>query len=133
MIPFRQDDLFKREFVVSDSIYSGFIAVFNDKNPLHADDRFAIKKGFKGRVMHGNILNGFLSFFIGECLPTKDVIIHSQEIVFKNAVYLDDRLDFEAQVIGVFESVQAVEFKFSFKNDAAKVVAKGKFQIGLLT
>ena len=133
MIPFRQDDLFKREFVVSDSIYNGFIAVFNDKNPLHTDEGFATNKGFKRRVMHGNILNGFLSFFIGECLPTKDVIIHSQEIVFKNAVYLNDRLDFEAQVIGVFESVQAVEFKFSFKNDAAKVVAKGKFQIGLLT
>ena len=117
----------------NDSIYNGFIAVFNDKNPLHTDERFATNKGFKGKVMHGNILNGFLSFFIGECLPTKDVIIHSQEIVFKNAVYLNDRLDFEAQVTGVFESVQAVEFKFSFKNDSAKVVAKGKFQIGLLT
>ena len=82
--------------------------------------------------MHGNILNGFLSFFIGERLPTKDVIIHSQEIQFKNAVYLNDELQFNAEVIGIYESVNAIEFKYSFKNKTAKIVAKGKFQIGVL-
>ena len=34
--------------------------------------------------------------------------------------------------VGVFESVDVIEFKFSFKNADALVVAKGKFQIGLI-
>lgn len=82
--------------------------------------------------MHGNILNGFLSYFIGECLPTKDVIIHTQEIQFKNAVYLNDTLKFKAEIIGVYESVNVIEFKYNFINKDRQIIAKGKIQIGLL-
>ena len=129
---FKVDDKYEHTFKVSDEVYEGFIDVFKDTNPLHTDEAFARAKGFKGRVMHGNILNGFLSYFLGECLPDKNVIIHSQEIQFKNAVYLNDELSFEAKVIGVFESVNAIEFKFVFKNIDNKVVSKGQIQIGLL-
>jgi len=129
---FNEGDKFTQHFTISDETYNGFIALFRDQNPLHTNEEFAQNKGFKGRVMHGNILNGFLSYFIGECLPTKDVIIHSQEIQFKNAVYLNDKLEFNAVITGFYESVKAIEFKFDFKNADAKVVAKGKIQIGLL-
>jgi len=129
---FHIDDKFERRFTVSETVYSGFIAIFKDTNPLHTNEAFAIDKGFKGRVMHGNILNGFLSYFIGECLPDKNVIIHSQQIQFKNPVYLNDELLFDAKIINVSESVGAIEFKFTFKNADGKVVAKGEIQIGLL-
>jgi 3-hydroxybutyryl-CoA dehydratase len=121
---------FKESFNVSEFIYNGFIDLFKDTNPLHTDEAFAIEKGFKGRVMHGNILNGFLSYFIGECLPTKDVIIHSQEIQYKLPVYLHDQLQFKATVTDIFESVNVIEFKFEFRNNDAKVVAKGIIKIG---
>ena len=129
---FKVDDTFAAQFLVSNEVYNGFIEIFNDKNPLHTNHQFATSKGFQSVVIHGNILNGFLSYFIGECLPTKDVIIHSQEIQFKNAVYLNDKLEFNAKISGVYESVKAVEFKFDFKNSDGKTVAKGKFQIGIL-
>jgi 3-hydroxybutyryl-CoA dehydratase len=129
---FKTGDSFTQQFVVSDETYLGFIHLFKDKNPLHTSTEFAMNKGFKGAVMHGNILNGYLSYFIGECLPTKNVIIHSQEIQFKNPVYLNDKLDFKAEIIGFYESVGVVEFKFDFKNSDSKVAAKGKIQIGLL-
>jgi len=132
MHEFKIDDKFKETFIVDDKVYEGFIQVFKDTNPLHTDEQFAISHGFSGRVMYGNILNGFLSYFIGECLPVKNVIIHSQEIQFKNAIYLNDELLFEANIIGIYESVNAIEFKFTFKNKESKVMAKGKIQIGLL-
>ncbi len=128
---FNIGESFEESFIVSEEIYNGFIQIFKDTNPLHTNENFAIDKGFKGKVMHGNILNGFLSYFIGECLPTKNLIIHSQEIQYKNAVYLNDILLFKAEIIGVYESVKAVEFKFDFKNKFSKTVAKGKIQIGL--
>lgn len=124
------NQIFELKFNVTESIYLGFIQNFQDKNPLHTNENFAISKGFKSKVMHGNILNGFLSYFIGEALPSKDVIIHSQEIQYKNPVYLNDNLVFKAQVSGVYESVKAIEFKFKFINNELKVVAKGKIQIG---
>ena len=129
---FNLGDSFEERFIVSDETYYGFIQIFKDTNPLHTSKDYAVDKGFNGKVMHGNILNGFLSYFIGECLPRKNVVIHSQEIQFKNAVYLNDELLFNAEIIGIYDSVNAIEFKYNFKNKDVKIVAKGKFQIGLL-
>jgi acyl dehydratase len=126
------NDEFKESFIVSKKIHQDFIQLSQDRNPLHTNDDFALSKGFKKIVMHGNILNAFLSYFIGECLPSKDVIIHSQDIQFKNPVYLDDKLNFTATVTGVFKSVNAIEFKYFFRNLQSKVVAKGKIQIGII-
>jgi 3-hydroxybutyryl-CoA dehydratase len=119
-------------FQVTELVYNSFLAAFKDHNPLHTNNEFALEKGFTSKVMHGNILNGFVSYFIGECLPTKNVIIHAQQIQFNNPVYLNDTLTFEATVAEIFESVNAVEFKFVFKNKDLKNVAKGKVQIGML-
>ena len=129
---FKTGDLFIEIFVVTDKTYSGFIQLFKDENPLHTNEQFAKEKGFRGKVMHGNILNGFISYFIGECLPTKNVIIHSQEIQYKIPIYLNDKLKLEAKVMGIYESVNAVELKYNFTNSASKTVAKGKVQTGLL-
>ena len=129
---FKENEHFEETLTVSEKLYQGFIDLFKDNNPLHTDESFAKKVGFKGRVMHGNILNGFISYFVGECLPTKRVIIHSQEIKFNSAVYVNDELFFKASVSGIYESVNAVEFKFEFRNLINKVVAKGNFQIGIL-
>jgi len=129
---FKEGEKFQHVFVLSENIQNQFILMFNDKNPLHTNSEFAKDKGFQDKVMHGNILNGFLSYFIGECLPTKNVIIHTQNIEYKKPVYMGESLQFFAEVNGVFESVSAVEFKYNFKNSFNKIVAKGKFQIGIL-
>jgi acyl dehydratase len=118
---FEVGQTYREKFCVSAKTYNGFIRIFRDKNLLHTNEEFAMRKGFKSVVMHGNILNGFLSYFVGECLPTKNVIIHTQEIQFKNPVYLNDILNFSAQVVGFFESVNVVEFKFQFTKQSQSI------------
>lgn len=125
-------DKYHETFSVSPELYEGFVQLFKDRNPLHTDEAFAQGKGFSGKVMHGNILGGFLSYFIGESLPDKNVIIHSQEIKYKHAVYLNDELQLQAVVSDRSESTNTVEFRFEFRNAASQLVAKGKFQIGIL-
>lgn len=132
MMPFSTGEIFTRKFIVTSSVYQGFIRTFEDRNPLHTDKDYATSMGFKNIVMHGNILNGFISYFIGECLPSKNVIIHSQEINFSGPVYMGDILTFEAKVDSIHESVNAVTFDFIFRNELNKKVAKGCFQIGVL-
>lgn len=127
-----QGTSFQHEFAVSESVYQGFLAVFNDRNPLHTDEAFAQQKGFRSVVMHGNILNGFLSYFIGECLPTKDVVIHKQEIKFHRPVYMGDRVTLEAKIDEVSEALGVRAFKFKFYNQEREMVAVGRIQIGLL-
>ena len=125
-------DKFTRKFDVSKEVYQGFIETFQDRNPLHTDDEFANTFGFREKVMHGNILNGFVSCFVGEGLPIKNVVIQSQSIQFALPVYMNDQLEFYAEIKEYFESVYAYCFGFYFKNQFGKKVARGEIQIGLI-
>jgi len=129
---FKLDENYNHEFTVTLDVYQQFQLCSNDRNPLHTNVDFAKSKGFTDKVMYGNILNAFLSFFVGECLPIKNVIIHSQEIAFRNPVYLNEKLEFEAKVSGIFEAVNTIEFKYKFTKPDGKIAAKGLIQIGLL-
>ena len=68
-------DNYYSEFTISSKIYEGFIKIFNDNNPMHVNTDFAKNYGFNEKVMHGNILNGFISYFVGEQLPEKNIVI----------------------------------------------------------
>ena len=127
----KKGDKFETGFIVDDFVYNGFIDLFKDKNPLHTDAAFAKAKGFKAPVMHGNILNGFLSYFIGECLPEKNVIIYYQEIKYLHPVYKNERLILVAEVEDIFESVNQAEINFFFENNDKLKIAKGKINIGI--
>lgn len=125
----QKGDEFSVSFKVSASVYEGFVNVFKDKNPLHTNLSFAQGHGFDSIVMHGNILGGFLSYFIGECLPVKDIIIISQEINYKKPVYFDDNLILKSVISDYFESVSIFEFKYHFENAKGLRVARGKISI----
>jgi 3-hydroxybutyryl-CoA dehydratase len=125
-------DTFTCQFAVNSEVYNGFISLFKDANPLHTNSKFAIEKGFSDRVMHGNILNGFLSYFIGECLPIKDILIQTQDIKFSNPVYLNDQLTLHAEIKEIYESVNSIDIKYYFENQDKVKVARGNVQIGLL-
>ncbi len=81
--------------------------------------------------MHGNILNCFLSHFVGECLPLENVMIFAQNQI-SQPVYLDDQLQLIACVEDFFESVKMLVFKFYFTNQKGLKVATGKIQIGVI-
>jgi 3-hydroxybutyryl-CoA dehydratase len=128
----QKGDTYNLKFEVSDKIYTGFTELFRDKNPMHMDDAYARERGFRERVMYGNILNGFISFFVGECLPIKNVVLVGQDIKYAKPVYRGDVLGFEAVIDDVFESVGIVEFKYTFANAGGVKVAKGTIQVRIL-
>lgn len=117
------------EFIVDTGVYNGFKTIFKDHNILHTNQDYAQSKGFREKVMFGNILNGFVSYFVGELLPDDEILIQKQEISFHKPVYINDILSFEAVLSEVYESVNSFEFKFKFKNESG-LIAKGKVQIG---
>jgi acyl dehydratase len=130
---FKEGQIYKQTFTVTLEVYDSFQTCSQDRNPLHTDKTFAQSKGYPDRVMHGNILNAFISYFIGECLETKNVMIQSQSINFRNPVFLNDKLTFTSEIYGVHESVNTVEFKFTFANrQDGIVVANGKISISVI-
>ena len=85
--------------------------------------------------MYGNILNAFISHFVGKLLPYREVMIQSQDINFHKPVYLNDDIQLEAGIDTVSEAVNIINYKLKFKRlGGAKneLVAKGHVQIGLL-
>ena len=125
-------DKFEEFFFVSNDTYEGFIKVFNDKNPMHTDKEFAISNGFKDVVMHGNILGGYVSYFVGECLPLKNVVIISQKLSFHYPFYKEEKVKLIAEVKEIVDSVNLIDFKLKFYNEVDKLVAKGNLQIKVL-
>ena len=122
---------FKAKFLISPDIYNGFMNTFNDKNSLHINDSYAKSKGFDEKVMHGNILCGFLSTFVGELLPSKNTIIHKISIDFLKPCYLNDEINLDAEIVETYESVSTCIIDFKFSN-TRHIVAKGTLQIGLI-
>lgn len=129
---FKEMPTVTHQFVVTEDVYKGFQLCSGDMNPLHTQTDFAKSKGFPECVMYGNILNAFVSTLIGMYLPIPDVIIHSQDIQYKRPVFLNDILDAELRVDEIFESVNAVVFKFIFRNQHGQIVSKGHVQIGVI-
>ena len=125
-------DIFINHFKVSDEVYKGFLKIFEDYNPMHTDLHFSTNYGYSDILMHGNILNGFLSNFVGEKLPIKNVVIISQEIKFNKPVYLNDVLELNVEISEIYESVNVINFKYKFQNSKSMSVAKGKIQIKIL-
>ena len=123
-------------YQVTTEVYHAFQSCSGDFNPLHTDVAFAQSKGFSGCVMYGNILNAFISHFVGMLLPTSEVMIQSQDISFHKPVFLNDQISLEATVDTVSEAVGIIEYKLKFRriSDGVKpeLVAKGHVQIGLL-
>lgn len=123
-------------YKVTPEVYYSFQRTSNDYNPLHTDEAFANSKGFEGRVMYGNILNAFVSHFVGMLLPTREVMIQTQDINYHKPVYLNDAIQLEAGVETVSEAVNIINYKLKFRRiteGKSELVAKGHVQIGLLT
>ena len=123
-------------YQVTPEVYYSFQRCSNDYNPLHTDALFAKSKGFDSPVMYGNILNAFLSHFVGMLLPTREVMILSQNILFQNPIFINDEITFEAAIDNYSPTVNFIDYKFKFrriKDEKKMLIANGHIQIKLLS
>ena len=128
----KEKNIFKSKYKISKVVYDGFLNTFKDCNKLHTNLEVANRFGFTDKIMHGNILNGFLSNFIGEVLPIKNIIIYYQDINYRSPVYLNDYLILIAEASHISISTGSIEFKYNFKKEGSGIIANGKFRIGIL-
>ena len=118
-----------------EEVYKAFQIVSGDMNPLHTDASFAKSKGMQDKVMYGNILNAFVSHFVGMCLPTPELIILAQDINYHQPVYMNDEILLEAKVDDSSEAVKMVSYNltmYKVLEESKQKVAKGHIQIKLI-
>jgi NAD(P)-dependent dehydrogenase (short-subunit alcohol dehydrogenase family)/acyl dehydratase len=124
---------FEHEYRIGDDTYAQFLGAFGDLNPLHVSDRYAIGAGFSGRVMHGAIVNGFVSHFVGMVFPGRRSLLLSVDVRYAAPSYLGDQLALRATVDRVVESQRTVLLNFVIRGPAdAAVIARGRVQVKIL-
>ena len=128
---FKIGDTWNHEWVINKKLYKDFLALSNDRNPIHVNSNYAKSKGFKDKIIHGNILSCFISFFIGELLPIKDIVIISQNIKYKNEMYVNDIVKLNAILSNYSNSVNFAQFDFQFVRNKIQV-ASGDVKIKIL-
>jgi 3-hydroxybutyryl-CoA dehydratase len=120
-------------YTISAAVYEHFLAAFGDTNPLHTDDAFARRHGFPGRVMHGMILNGFVSHFVGMRFPGPGALLHVVSTQFKSPCHVGDVICIDATVTQVVEAVATLTMELVLTNVTRnRVAAKAKVQVGVL-
>ena len=122
---------------VTPEVYYSFQRCSNDFNPLHTDAAFAEKKGFSQVVVYGNVINAFVSHFVGMLLPTRDVMILSQNISFRKPVFINDDLQLDAKMEKCSEDLGLITYALKFRKIASgggknELVANGHVQISLI-
>ena len=121
-----------RRYLVTEKIYDDFLKTFKDTNPIHIDDSFARKKGFKSKVMHGAILNGFTSHFIGVCFPGRHALLQSVSMQHRAPVYLGDALWLRCRVEHKSKGTKTISLLMDwYRAGSARPVATAKVQTGM--
>jgi len=119
---------------ISDEVYAAFLNAYGDLSPLHVDDGYASSAGFRGRVMHGAILNGFISHFVGMVFPGRRSLLLSVDLRYGAPCYLGDQLVLRAHVDRVVESQRAVLLRLELRRPAdTTLVASGTVQVRMRT
>ena len=105
------------------AVYESFLKAFHDYSPIHVDEAYAQSRGFAGRVMHGTLLNGFLSHFVGMRFPGRNSLLLSADLRYAQPTYLDDVILLEAVVNQKLDANRVIVFDVSFTNQTRNCLA----------
>ncbi|HTA42786.1 MAG TPA: MaoC/PaaZ C-terminal domain-containing protein [Bryobacteraceae bacterium] len=124
----------EKEYVISPAVYEAFLGLFGDASPLHVGDAYAIKCGFKGALMHGAILNGFISNFIGMVFPGGKALELSVDIRFQRPCYLADTIRIEGKIAQKLDAHNVAVVHLTFHNrTSGEVAATARVQVKMMT
>ena len=110
-----------------------FLSMSGDNNPLHQQDDYARRHGFKDRVVYGFLTTSFYSTLVGVYLPGKYALLQEvKKISFGKPVYIDDELTVHGAISFMNEAYKVIEIKAMIKNQNFEIVSKAKINVGLL-
>lgn len=119
-------------YAISPAVYEHFLAGFRDVSPIHVDETYARSQGFGGRVMHGSILNGFISHFIGTWFPGRFSLLLAVDVRFSQPSYLGDAIRLEAVVSQKMDAKKILILDVTLTNLTQKhLAARGRIQVML--
>lgn len=121
------NDTFSFEKAWSKDEVDDFAKLSGDYNPLHTDETYASNTHFKKRVVHGALVVSSFSKLIGMHLPGEKCLLISEQFLFKEPVFIDEKLTISGTVIDKSISTSILEIKVTAtKNNTIAVEGKIK-------
>jgi len=118
------------DYLISPDIYKYFLGAFDDRSPIHVDEDYAKAHGFSGKVMHGTLLNGFLSHFVGMHFPGKLSFLLAVDLRYSQPCYLGDSIRLQAKVSQKMDARRIIVLDLSFDNLTRGIrAASGRAQV----
>ena len=122
----------ENSYVIDEAVYNALLFAFRDQSPIHVDAEYARSAGFSGCVMHGAILQGFLSHFVGMHFPGRRSLILSVNLNYLRPSYLGDEVLLKARVRQKVDTQKVVVLEVKFVNQGSgSVLASGKVQVSI--
>ncbi len=120
----------ERDYVITPAVYEHFLGAFDDRSPIHVDAVYARNAGFEGPVMHGAILNGFVSHFVGMEFPGANSLLLTVDLRFSQPSYLNDSLRLQAKIAQKLDAQQVIVLHITVQNlTRGGAAATGRAQV----
>jgi acyl dehydratase len=117
---------------ITPEVYQQFLGAFHDHSPIHVDDGYARGRGFSGRVMHGSILNGFVSHFVGMWFPGRFSLLLGVDMRFAQPSYLGDIIRVDMVVSQKMDAKKIIVLDATLTNETQNhLAARGRLQVML--
>jgi len=107
-----------------DDVYT-FADISLDHNPLHFDASFTEKTVFGKPIVHGMLVASLISAILGNKLPGHGTIYLSQDIFFRNPVYIGETVTASVEVMEVREEKRLATLKTLCRKDDGTLVIEG--------
>jgi acyl dehydratase len=118
------------DYVITPQVYEHFLAAFQDHSPVHVDEAFAKSRGFSGKVMHGSLLNGFVSHFVGMHFPGRFSLLLSVDLRYSNPSYLGDPINLAVEVVQKMDAHNIIILDAKLSNTTRNcLAARGRIQV----
>lgn len=114
------------EFVKTITENDVFIFAGNcgDFNPIHLDKKYAETTPFRRRIVHGALVNSYISAALGMNMPGLGTVYLSQESHFLKPVYINDTVKVSLEIIDINEKRRA-HLKTIVSNQSGETVLDG--------
>lgn len=122
-------DIFSFEYFVDESTVFKFAELTGDFNPLHMDESYAKETLFGGRIVHGMLLAGLFSTLVGMLCPGERALYLSQDISFRNTLFLGKKIKVEGKVLSKFDGINVLEIKTLIKDLEGNIFVDGLAKI----
>ena len=111
------DDVFTFNHTFSREDIDVFSKITGDRNLLHLDRDFALRKGFKSEAVFGMLSASLFSRLIGMYCPGKNALYLSQSIDFKKPLFVNSEITVKGTVLKKFDKFKMIKMKTEIIDD----------------